>query len=292
MMAVLPSCRKALADSKGVMTFIWTNPGNRGQRLRRTLRGIGWQVAKRLANKTRPLVLANGAHMQVHPDCVVSSALIYTDWPEYHELAFIRERLRSTDVVIDVGANVGHILLLVSDIVEPGHLFAFEPTPVSFLRLKANWELNGWCTNRLFHLAIGSAPGTAFIPNTARPDTTNAVRLTKSNGDIEVQVRTLDELHELWRDMRIGLLKIDVEGDEAEVFGGGVELLRSQRPRLVMFESLGRCVEPRIARLLNDAGYRIFQLDECGRPDSTRVSAQNLFAMPTEELTERAGFFS
>jgi hypothetical protein len=154
MMAVLLSCRKALADSKGVMTFIWTNPGNRGQRLRRTLRGIGWQVTKRLANKTRPLVLANGARMQVHPDCVVSSALIYTDWPEYHELAFIRERLRSTDVVIDVGANVGHILLLVSDIVEPGHLFAFEPTPVSFLRLKANCPR--WCPNPA-HLAIGSA---------------------------------------------------------------------------------------------------------------------------------------
>jgi FkbM family methyltransferase len=223
----------------------------------------------------------------VHPDCVVSSALIYADWPEFHELAFIRRRLHATDAVIDVGANVGHILLLLSDIVTTDRMFAFEPTPVSFRRLKENWAINGWGTTHLYQLAIGAAPGVAFIPNTTSPETTNAVQFTKTNADVEVQVKTLDEFQDVWRGMRIGFLKIDVEGYEAEVLSGSVKLLRSQRPRLVMFESLRGRVEPRIARLLDDEGYRIFQLDESGEPDFATTSAQNLFAVPREESAER-----
>ena len=107
--------------------------------------------------------------MCAHPDCVISSALIYADWPEYRELTFIRRRLRQGDVVIDVGANVGHILLLVSDIVGPDRLFAFEPTPLSFQRLKENWELNGWCTDHLHPMAIGSAPGNVVHSECGRP---------------------------------------------------------------------------------------------------------------------------
>ena len=81
---------------------------------------------------------------------------------------------------------------------------------------------------------------------------------------MEVPVKTLEALCELWRNALIGLLIIDVEGFEREVFRGSAGLLRSQRPRLVMFESLNQQLDPMIGSLLNDAGYRVFQLDDSG----------------------------
>src|SRR6266516_4022515 len=97
-----------------VLDSIWRNPGNRGQRLARSLAAVRWQMSKRLIKRARPVLLASGAKMLAHPDCVVSSALLYADWPEYPELTFIRRTLHRNDLIIDVGANVGHILLLLS----------------------------------------------------------------------------------------------------------------------------------------------------------------------------------
>src|SRR4051812_22627479 len=62
---------------------VWTNPGNRGKRLRKTIQAVSWQVQKRATGSVRVLRLPNGTRFSAHPDCVVSSNLIYADWPEH-----------------------------------------------------------------------------------------------------------------------------------------------------------------------------------------------------------------
>lgn len=183
---------------KIVLSGIWRNPGNRGQRIARTLRAVGWQLDKRLFKRPRLITLPNGVRMTAHPDCVVSSSLIYTEWPEYHELQFVRSRLRPGEYVLDVGANIGHVSLLLADIVGAERLVAFEPTPVSFRRLQENWKLNGWDTGRLHQIGIGAAPGTLFIPDSDRPETTNSLKPSKGSRDVEVVVKPLDALAGLW----------------------------------------------------------------------------------------------
>ena len=138
-----------------VFHSVWRNPGNRHRKIRKSLDAIHWQLHKRLVRTPRELRLASGTRFKAYPDCVVSSALIYSDWPEFREFQFIRSVLKSGDVVIDVGANVGHVSLLLSDISGPENIFAFEPTPVSFRRLTENWQLNGWPTTNLFPHAVG-----------------------------------------------------------------------------------------------------------------------------------------
>lgn len=271
---------------KIVLNGIWHNPGNRGQRIKRFVRAVGWQLDKRLLKRPRQLTLPNGARMTAYPDCVVSSALIYTAWPEYHELQFIRRQLRPGQYVVDVGANVGHVLLLLADIAGPQRMVAFEPTPVSFRRLGENWKLNGWNTSGLHQLAIGAEAGTLYIPDTDRPVTTNSLKTSQGLQDVEVAVKPLDALGKFWKDAPIGLLKIDVEGFEAKVFRGAKQMLLTKRPRLIMFESLEGRLLPDIAAVFKETHYRTFQLDEDGRPDFLAVTAQNLFAIPAEQSAE------
>lgn len=271
---------------KIVLSGIWHNPGNHGRRIARTLRAVGWQLDKRLFKRRRLITLPNGVRMTAYPDCVVSSSLIYSDWPEYHELHFVRSQLRPGEYVLDVGANIGHVSLLLADLVGAEKLIAFEPTPVSFRRLQENWKLNGWNTGRLHKMAIGAEAGALFIPDSERPETTNSLKKSKGSRDVEVLVKPLDALAGLWSDAPVGLLKIDVEGFEAAVFRGAAQMLRSRRPGLIMFESLEGRLSPEIVKVFTETNYRPFQLDSDGIPDLSRLTAQNLFAVPTERVIE------
>jgi FkbM family methyltransferase len=265
---------------KLVAQSIWENPGNEGKRIRKSLAAVGWQLQKRLLGSTRQLTLPNGVRFKAYPDCVVSSALIYSDWPEYHELMFARSLLRHGNAVLDVGAYVGHVSLLLADVVGPENLFAFEPTPVSFDRLTENWRLNGWEDDRLFQIAVGATSGNARFEEADQPNTMASM---SQGGETEVPLRPLDSFRDHWRDQSVGLLKIDVEGYELQVFRGGDAVLRKDRPRLIMFESLDGTLDKEIRNFLEERDYVVFQLDERGRPDLHGTSNQNLFAVPVEE---------
>jgi len=269
-----------------VFNSVWRNPGNRGRRFGRLGRAVRWQVRKRVARTAKVIQLANGMRFKAYPDCVVSSALVYSEWPEYWELRFVRQFLQPGEAIIDVGANVGHISLLLADIAGPENIFAFEPTPISFRRLVENWALNGWGNTRLFPCAVGRACGLVRVPDTTRPETKNSIAGAPAAGrTVEVPLVTLDSFRPHWSGRRVGLLKIDVEGYEREVFAGARDLLREDRPRLVMFESLQGSVDSEVAPALRNARYKVFQLDEAGRPELDRASAQNLFAVPEENTS-------
>ncbi|MCA9083677.1 MAG: FkbM family methyltransferase [Planctomycetaceae bacterium] len=230
----------------------------------------------------------NGRLFEAHADCVISSALIYADMPEYDELHFVRRHLNADDALIDVGANVGHIGLLLNDIVRAERIFAFEPTPVTFQRLQANWELNRtFGSPRLFQMAVGNDDGEALIPDVSVPNTMNAIVSTEDEFPrnfvgVAVPVTRLDSMRRWWHGQRIGLLKIDVEGHEDDVFRGATNVLKQDRPKLVMFESLDGGLSPVVNAVLTSSGYRVFQLVN-GQVDFSRRDAQNLFACPVED---------
>ena len=153
-----------------VAESVFGNPGNRGQWGRKSLAALAWQVRKRMSGRPREMRLPNDVRFNAYPDCAVSSALVYADWPEYHELMQVRGMLRPGDAVLDVGAYVGHVSLLVADIAGPSNLFAFEPAPVAFERLSENWRQNGWSTGHLFQTAAGDRSGTAYLRAAQAPD--------------------------------------------------------------------------------------------------------------------------
>lgn len=267
---------------------IWDNPGNRGHRIRKSFAALWWQAQKHTVSHCRKMRLANQVWFMAHPDCVVSSGLIYADWPEYHELMFVRKHLQPADIVLDVGAYVGHFSLLMADKVKPENIYTFEPLPINSARLLENWKLNGWPATNHSQVAVGAASGTVHFSNPATPSTTNQVT-EAGKGDLAVPLIALDDRMSIWQDRAIGLIKIDVEGYEAEVLRGSRQLLKQRRPRLVMFESLGGSLAAPISAVMSEARYKVFQLDASGRADFSSDTAQNLLAVPEESV---AGFLA
>jgi FkbM family methyltransferase len=268
---------RLIADS------IWHNPGNRGRRLRKGLAAVAWQWHKRASGSVRTVRLVNGMRFNAYPDCVVSSSLIYADWPQHNELMLLRRSLMSSDIVIDVGANVGHVSLLLADLVGGKNIVAFEPAPLAFCRLSENWTLNNLPKDKLFNMAVGASPGVVFIENDDHPTTTLQVSEAPAGArSVRVPLVRLDDYRREWEGHAVGLLKIDVEGYEPAVFDGALGVLAEDRPRLIMFESLSGSIDSRIASILTAHRYAVFQLDESGVPDFSGSSAQNLFAVPAE----------
>ncbi|MBI4519860.1 MAG: FkbM family methyltransferase [Gemmatimonadetes bacterium] len=167
------------------------------------------------------------------------------------------------DTVVDAGANVGYMTVLGATVAGPsGRVFAFEPHPGLFAVLQRNVAAAaGAASCVLKNAALGAAPGRArlVVPagmagndGLAHIDRGDAV----SGESVDVAVTTIDETI---GDESIGVLKLDVEGYEAEVLTGAARALGRRAIRHVVFEDhdgLGSLVMRRLA----SAGYAIYAI--------------------------------
>ena len=125
--------------------------------------------------------------------------------------------------VVDVGANVGAVTLLMAKLVgSGGRVHAVEPGPPLVERLRVNLALNPAVAHRVtvHQIGLSDAPGTL----TWRPDQSNignaVLQSNSCPGGVTVPVTTLDSLAASWAPGRVDFIKIDVEGMELEVLRG------------------------------------------------------------------------
>ncbi len=61
------------------------------------------------------------------------------------ETKLVRKEVKKSDVVLDIGANIGYYTLILAKLVgKKGRVFAFEPDPTNFALLKKNISINGY----------------------------------------------------------------------------------------------------------------------------------------------------
>lgn len=145
----------------------------------------------------------------------------YCGLHEYEEMGFALHFLRPGDTFLDVGANVGSYTILAAE--RGARCIALEPSPEAFRTLVDNVGLNGFGERvELHQVAAGARDGTTSF--TVGLDSVNHVATPADEGPTRgVSVRSLDAL---LGDRTPDLVKIDVEGFEAEVLAGAIEMLR------------------------------------------------------------------
>ncbi len=156
----------------------------------------------------------------------------------------IDAHLKPGDLFIDVGAHVGAISLSAATLGD-NPVLAIEPSPDNQRQLASSIAANG-LGNRvaLVPAAVGATTGKARLLLSRG---SMGHRLASAGGAesatveaIDVAVFSLDDLLAQFpeHDHRHVVLKIDVEGREAEVIAGASKLLASGRLRLVIWEKL------------------------------------------------------
>lgn len=166
------------------------------------------------------------------------TALAATLWYDVNaragDEAFIVSFLKSGEVAIDVGANIGHLALNAAVAVgSAGHVLAIEASPITFRHLVRNITRNGFDHVAAINVALGDRDGTVVLSDERADDQNHVLVGGMPAGARTVPVVRLDALTSDLRD--IALLKIDVEGYELMVLNGAEETLA--RTRAVYFES-------------------------------------------------------
>jgi FkbM family methyltransferase len=183
---------------------------------------------------------------------------------EPENAAFLAEHLGPGQVALDVGAHVGHFTILAAARVGgSGRVLAFEPAPSNLERLRRNLALNDLGRPvEVLPVALSARRGTASFFDDGGTDGTEfsmvAPRQEGSGRAFDAAVETIDDVCAARQIERVDLVKIDVEGAEAEVLRGGERVLAAS-PRVTLLIELHPWVTPprEVLAPLAERGYRL-----------------------------------
>jgi FkbM family methyltransferase len=146
----------------------------------------------------------------------------------------IRGIVKPGDVVYDIGANVGYMTLLFAALCGPeGRVFAFEPSPANFPRLRRHVDLNRERNVMLQNCAVSDTEGVALF---AEEGSMSHIVPSNSNGKGGgVQVRTVRLDDFIYRDGHAPptVVKVDVEGHAGRCLAGMQRVLCVAKPTLL-----------------------------------------------------------
>jgi FkbM family methyltransferase len=261
------------------------------------------QIARVPVVGTVRVRLPGGADLRLDSDGrdVVAAALYWRGLrgfePETVELFL--SLLAGARTVLDVGANVGLFALLAGLDDQRRSVFAFEPVPETFERLRRNIHLNGLLRVEPVAAAVGARDGVVELhvpPGEALPLGASTLEGFREPGRrLAVSAITLDRFAAERGLAHVDLLKVDTEGTEPEVLTGARALLERDRPWIVC-EVLHGLTEDGLHAVLGPLGYRYFAIGSRGPVERSRIAGDPsyrdrnwLFAPRERALVPRTG---
>ena len=270
-MARLDGIRRVRGRVKA-LRWLFSHPANRRRRLRGLYRLLAFQVQSRL-NGGKPITTPIGRCSQIYAvrGMSASTKAIYGNPPDPGPMVAWQRLLRSGDLFVDIGANVGSYLLIAGEF--SVDLVAVEPNGVARKWLHKNLELNS-LSARVLDVAVGAAHGSERF--SMGRDCTNSF---DPRGEQIVTVETLDSII----GQRRAKVKVDVEGFELSVLEGARDALTEQRIEAIQLEMN----EDRelICSELGHYGYDLYE----ATPHGDFISyggAADLFAFPSSPTSE------
>ncbi|MFB9809000.1 FkbM family methyltransferase [Haladaptatus pallidirubidus] len=185
--------------------------------------------------------------------------------------------VRESDVVFDIGANIGTHTCFVGKSLESGRVIAFEPMPMNAARLRHNLSANlpasKWEVAE-FALSNEDGSGTLAVKGQRYGEGKHSL---SSDGELKIDVFRGETLIEEDRYPAPDILKIDVEGAELQVLKGFGERLSDVR---VIYVELHHDLSveygtstAEIETYLRDHGFEIDRLND--RTDAYHIRALN-----------------
>jgi len=189
---------------------------------------------------------------------------------EYDKRIAFEKGIKPGDVFYDIGANVGYYSLMAARLSEPnGKVVAFEPLPRNIAYIHKHIAINKLGQRiKVIEAAVSDKNGKAFF-NLSSSTSKGHIA---GEGELEVRTVSLDELVESGAIPTPDVMKIDVEGAEADVLLGAHKILSTRHP-LIYLDTHDRNAHNRTVNTLNKLGYTITCVDGMALPESKELFA-------------------
>ena len=214
---------------------------------------------------------------------------------EIKALFYVRERLKKSPVVFDVGANVGGYIEALLNVFDKIEIHAFEPVYVNFQELSDKYANNPQVN--LIQKGIGdqNAAHTIYLnPELGSMASIYDRRLEHHHLEINatesIEVITIDKYCENNRLENTDFLKLDIEGHELAALKGAKNLLREGKIRFIQFEFGGTNIDSKTYfqdfwYLLHDQ-YKIYRILKNGLREINTYNETNEIFGYTNYLAE------
>lgn len=207
-----------------------------------------------------------GAPIVADPSRAIGRSILTTGVYDLAVSEVLARLIAPGDTVVDAGANVGYMTVLASLAAgEEGRVMAFEPHPDLFAVARGNVDRarrhHRTASVALHQCALGDHNGVArlHMPSGFEGnDGTSRLAVAPDEPGRSIEVR-LERLDDAIGGAVVDVLKLDVEGFEAQVLRGASGALAERRLRHVVFEDHD-VRDSEAVRILRGHGYHLFSL--------------------------------
>jgi len=219
----------------------------------------------------------------------------FFDW---RNIILINEILRyQKGDIIEVGANIGTETVSLADIakINSVNVIAFEPVPKNCEFLFTLKRENDFHNLRIINKLVAEEKGISFfnIPTGNNSGSGHICSENSKNKRESFEVTTLDS--EFDKDRKCIAVLVDVEGFEYQVLQGGMNLIKKDKPFLIIevnrnyLENRGGISIEKLQLFLTSLDYIPFYIDKLGihKVDITNFSVKknkNWICIPKEKM--------
>ena len=221
-----------LSGRLNVLSDVWSHPLNRGSKSRAVLDYAAWNAARFSIDARYVLTMPCGLELIVGRNENFATTVYVHELPDFEEMLFLAHLLRSDDLFVDVGANVGMYSLWASGSTGARSI-SFEPVPVTFATLRQNIAINALGDKIEARQSAVSNQSGELLMTATKGGMNHLVEGRAAPNEVSVPSARLDDLIAGRKPVA---MKIDVEGFEMHVLEGAKKTLAAPSLRAIVIE--------------------------------------------------------
>lgn len=159
---------------------------------------------------------------------------LYTITPDFDNYQHFY-KIKSADVVIDGGANVGVLALLFSMRVgSNGYVHCFEPDRYNINKLMKNFSINNCSNNYSVYRELMWNEETEIDFQESGTVASSALWFSGTNNIVKKKTTTLDVWAKINQIKRLDFIKMDIEGAEIQAIEGCRSIIKKYKPNFAI----------------------------------------------------------
>jgi len=218
----------------------------------------------------------NFGHFCLLENDLISNCINNYGYWEQHLYYFYSQFIKSDDIIIDGGENLGFNSIQFAKLANNGIVYSFEPQPLIYNILTTNILING-ATNIIKQYKLGLGDGSdeelKMTPLSEQHFSDTCINyggrgLTDSDkGEEKVELTTIDNLNL----PKLDLIKLDVQGFEFKAIKGGEKTIKNNHPLMLIENYPNSEQDQKVIDLVKEWGYEVYRLEASHNEDCIAV---------------------